>query len=565
MSLTENERTEVLRRIREKIAGSSRDSSFSASVSEADGASSETTKVQQQIAYLSELNPDAASYTTGFALEFYGDLKIEVLESCIQNLADRHEALRTRFFWEREVLKRRVQPHIEFNLEVRQTTSVELASIELASKVFNIEQMPLWRAVLLEEGEFRKVLVWTASHAIFDGFSMIIVADELSKLYRGHELAPVELQLSDLSKFEQSFLESENFDQLISYWKSVVQPDKVVSLADKTNHRHSRKSAMTISQKVPEETIRKVDDFARSRKTTRSTVLLSIYIATLSRLTGRENVTVGVPLDGRYRGRLRAIVGNLVNTVPIQVSVSTELSFDALVEKTGALLTGAIEHQALPLSVLIDELSPERDGTAPPLFATIFNFSGLPSTDGFYFGPLLEATLTGVSNASSRFDYELSLDTIGDSVHVRFEYDIEKVSSSRADAIVSGFAGAIEHFVVAPAREVLHSENPSLGRLPLANDISARSRGFGNTSPDVDHRDVLQVIEPIWRQTLGADCSTDRNFFAEGGTSLVAVPMVKKMSEALNFEVPLVEALTAESLLDLAKSIASLQRPVETR
>lgn len=560
MSLTTDQRSQLLRDIRANVLQESTQANFRGTNN---AKLPDTTKVQQQIAYLSRLNPSAASYTTGFTLSFHGVVNVGKLEDALAEVVSRHDALRTRFFWQEGELKREVFQSLDVRLNVESSVNIDIDAEAYASRAFDIAEAPLWKAVLLhDENSGREVLVWTASHSIFDGFSMNLVAEELAALYQGFSVAPVKHQMSDLPQFEHEIVGSDELQKLLAYWKSVVKPQKAMSLADLKNDVQSMQSAFTIHEPLPNELLSEVDTYARSRRTTRSAVLLSAYIAVLHRLSGDKEITVGVPLDGRYKSKLRGVVGNLVNTLPVQVTIGSPMSFNQLVDNASSLLTQTIEHQALPLSMLIDELSPTRDGLSPPLFSTIFNFTGLPEANGFDFGPDLKASLAGLSNSSSRFDYELSIDSTADGVRVRFEYDKEKVSTARAKLIVSAFSLGLNIFVQDSDTPIADIPQQLLCRLS-PNGASPHIANKGATQHSESTAEIMRTIEPIWRKTLGSDCDIDKNFFASGGTSLAAVPMTNEISESIGVEVPLVDVLTADSLSEVAEIITSLKNDIQ--
>jgi non-ribosomal peptide synthetase component F len=64
-----------------------------------------------------------------------------------------------------------------------------------------------------------------------------------------------------------------------------------------------------------------LDVLARQHVTTLFAVVLAMYSATLSRITGQRNFVIGAPVAGRNQVETENLVGFLVNTVVMPVAL----------------------------------------------------------------------------------------------------------------------------------------------------------------------------------------------------------------------------------------------------
>ncbi|HEV2733432.1 MAG TPA: amino acid adenylation domain-containing protein, partial [Longimicrobiaceae bacterium] len=102
--------------------------------------------------------------------------------------------------------------------------------------------------------------------------------------------------------------------------------------------------------------------------------LLSAFYVWLGRLSGQEDVVVGVPAAGQL-GSLEAAgrVGYAVNVLPLRARPEGTLSFVEHAKRVRRSLLGGLEHQDFSLPGLVNRLLRGRDPSRPPLFSVVFN------------------------------------------------------------------------------------------------------------------------------------------------------------------------------------------------
>nr|BFE80813.1 hypothetical protein GCM10020093_034140 [Planobispora longispora] len=114
-------------------------------------------------------------------------------------------------------------------------------------------------------------------------------------------------------------------------------------------------------------------DRGRRAGATAFMTLFAAYCVFLARHTGRTDLPVGVPVDGRDRPELDDVVGFFVNTLVLRADLSGDPTFDDLLDRVRATALSAFAHRDLPFELLVDEIRPARDMSRNPIVDVLFD------------------------------------------------------------------------------------------------------------------------------------------------------------------------------------------------
>ncbi|MBT5270698.1 MAG: amino acid adenylation domain-containing protein, partial [Candidatus Marinimicrobia bacterium] len=146
---------------------------------------------QQRLWFLDQLEGPSATYNISAAICIEGQLKLINMEQSLQNLVQRHESLRTTFPTidgkpmvriSEETFQLSVLDLTELSAEEQKQKVGQLVDDE-ATRPFDLETGPLFRATLLQLDADSHVLLINMHHIISDGWSIEILIREWSSLY----------------------------------------------------------------------------------------------------------------------------------------------------------------------------------------------------------------------------------------------------------------------------------------------------------------------------------------------------------------------------------------------
>ena len=189
---------------------------------------------QQRLWFLDQLEPGNVAFNSPAAVRLGGKLDYEALERTVNEVARRHEILRTTFVAVNGEPVQVISPPNRLKLRVtdlttvpdneREATARQLAAAQ-AQQPFNLSVGPLLRVQVLRLDAEDHVVLFTTHHIISDGWSIGILMNEVTALYeaylQGREspLPDLEIQYADYAVWQREWLQGEVLEQQLSYWR----------------------------------------------------------------------------------------------------------------------------------------------------------------------------------------------------------------------------------------------------------------------------------------------------------------------------------------------------------
>ena len=189
---------------------------------------------QTRLWFLEQLEPGSSAYNIPAAVRLTGSLHVAVLEKSLNEIVQRHEALRTTFGMVNGEPIQVIAPVLALTLqwvdlrelpEAQQEAEVERLATEEAQQPFDLAMGPLLRAKLLHLGEAEHVLLLTMHHIISDGWSVGVLIRELAALYQAFStgkpspLPQLPIQYADFAHWQRQWLQGEVLAAQLSYWE----------------------------------------------------------------------------------------------------------------------------------------------------------------------------------------------------------------------------------------------------------------------------------------------------------------------------------------------------------
>ena len=366
-------------------------------------------------------------FVESVCLQLEGTFDRLAMEQAIPRVVQRHEALRTRIYsWGdyQEILPgvRIEVPLIDFSQvpvaerETQVTEWLEQAMLE----PFSINQAPLLQVYILKLENTLHRLVLKINHIIADGFSLEIILRELAALYAA-QCQGTSCQLSTPMQFRE-YIELQNQP---SHQKAIAKQEaywleKFADAIPLLNLPTDRPRPPIISYRGASQTLKldaqfcaQLKKLSRSQHCTLFMTLLTSYKILLHKLTGDEDLVVGIPTSGRNLEESHNLVGYCANLLPIRTNLFAHknrqtLTFSELLIQIRGILLDDYEHQDYLFSQLVNKLNPQRDLSRPALTSTVFNLNSTQKAQQI--GNLLGLKTSLVSLPKHFVAYDLFLD-----------------------------------------------------------------------------------------------------------------------------------------------------------
>ncbi|MEV4315698.1 amino acid adenylation domain-containing protein [Actinocrispum sp. NPDC049592] len=424
---------------------------------------------QHRLWFLDRMVPGSPAYNVVMTFAIRGPLRPEIMGQAVDEIVRRHEALRTTLPdedgepWQR-VAEQLSIPVVTHDLR-HAPDEVDARIAELSRQPFDLAEGPLLRVVLLRRADEEWVVFLNAHHVVVDGWSLGLFWEELLTLYdafaagRPSPFAELPVQYPDFSIWQREYLSGDRLDNQLSYWRE--------RLAGGTEHLElpfdrPRPAVQSFdggdAELVFPGALRdRLQDLARGQGVGLFTVLLAALKALLHRYTGQGDIAVGSPVTNRTHVDIEPLIGFFVNTLVHRTQVDGEQTFAELVTRVQQTAAGAQRHQEVPFEAIVDALRPDRYLSQNPLFQVCFSF--LPARPLRSPAGLTVERISGVRNATAKFDLWISVVDRNDDLLVEVEYNSEVFDQATIDRMLAAYRTLLD----AVARDA----STTIDRLPV--------------------------------------------------------------------------------------------------
>ncbi|WP_109442878.1 non-ribosomal peptide synthetase, partial [Azospirillum sp. TSH100] len=346
---------------------------------------------QRQLWTLQRLDPASPAYHMPGAFRLSGRLNPTALEAALNAVAARHEILRTAYredgdgrLWAVPLPDRPVRLH-HHDLSNRPDAAPGFAE-RLAAAPFDLERDSPWRADLLRLGPDEHGLLVTLHHIAADGASIGLLMADLAAAYnavrqgRPPALSELTVQHADLALWQAAWLEAGEADRQTEFWRTTLSgaPARLTLPGFETESSDDSGGEQTTL--LPSPLSGTVKQLAASEGCTLFTVLLAAYALLLGRMSGQDELVIGIPVAGRRQPEAEQAIGCFVNTLPLRLRLSPAQPFRRWLHEIAGAVAAAQDNQDLPFDLIQETVRAERG--AAPLVQVMFDHRPAPVTFG---------------------------------------------------------------------------------------------------------------------------------------------------------------------------------------
>jgi amino acid adenylation domain-containing protein len=374
---------------------------------------------QQRFWFFDQLEPGNPAYNLPYALRLEGHVGASTLEQSFNEVARRHEVLRTRFVNVGGQPAQFISPKLRLTLPVvdlRGLPAPERAGLALrlaqdaSRRAIDLAAGPVINFGLMRLDDDEHILVFVIHHIVADAWSMEVLTRELSLVYdafvagRPTGLAELPVQYADFALWQLRQMQGEPLGAQLAYWKRQLEDSPRVLKLPSDRPRPPLQSFAGAREvfRLPAPLTGELKALGQQRGATLYMTLLAAFAALLSRYTGRTDILQGSPIANRPRPEVEPLIGLFLNTLVLRTRPSGELSFEQFLAQVREVTLEAYAHQEVPFERLVAELQPERALSYAPLVQVLFSFrKGLPPAErltGLTLSPVELSTVT------SKFD-----------------------------------------------------------------------------------------------------------------------------------------------------------------
>ena len=427
-----------------------------------------TTEAQAGLWVLSQLSEETSSaYNEAINLRIRGPLNVGALGHAIQQVVNRHEALRTSFSADGK--EQQIAPLLALDIPLVVFSGTEAEGDkeqvltwlkEEVERPFDMLNGPLMRIRLAKLSEQEHLLAIVIHHIVTDGWSFDHMLGEIKALYSAECLnvsceLPEPMQFSEYAQAQVSRQENGDAAYDEAYWLAqfaVVPPilnlptDRPRPTLQTFNGARLRR---VIGAPLPQEL-----KLAGARGgCTLFVMLLAAFQLLLHQLTGQTDVVAGSHSAGQTTMGGPSLVGFCINMLPMRSQMEGSLTFAEYLKMVRKTALDAFDHQSYPISRLIKKLKLVRDPGRPPLASVVFNMDRMITLDNSATGAgWAGLNVEQIENPSvhARFDFLWNMVDTGETLILDCTYNTDLFDSDTVEKWMESYETLLRMIAAEP-------------------------------------------------------------------------------------------------------------------
>jgi len=417
---------------------------------------------QQRLWMLDQLEASSGAYHLPWLVELRGEVDEPALQAAVDALLARHESLRTVIVSRGGEPLQLIAPELSVAvLSVDAPDAVDAMVLQelltgLISLPFDLSRGPLLRVHRVRLASDRSVLLVNLHHIIADGWSVGVLARELSDFYSGFrvarepELPPLPVQYGDYALWQREQLDTPGYLKHEQFWVQQLSdaPALLELPADFQRPQQQSYRGDWVSTTVPDPVQRALKNLAAERRATLFMVTLTVFKALLAIKVGRQDVLVGTPVAGREWPALEGLIGCFLNTLVLRTQLAGDPEFRELLDDVRQTTLDAFEHQSVSFERLLELLQPERSTAYTPVVQVMFNLHNTPPVASEFDG--LDALPFSLPSGRAKFDLAVSLVERAEGLEVGFEYSTDLFSRATMERWLKQYVRMLERIALQP-------------------------------------------------------------------------------------------------------------------
>lgn len=392
-----------------------------------------------------QLSPHSSLYNIGGYLDISAPVNYSFMKEVTENLIRRNDALRQRFstdndglpcvsFKEPGVVD---FPLIDFSSSSNPLEEAKQWVVNEFKKPFNLNSGPLYTTCLIKVHENRFFYLEKLHHLICDGMGVSLLGEQIISEYNRAERGET-LNTEPLESYknyivdDSSYKESLRFQKAEEFWKNKLKdtPPSLLTSPVFSVPRTPVGTNLRQTLVIPGKEYSLFTEISGNRP---FVLFLALMYTLINRLTGFQEMTLGIPLLNRSSRRFKKTTGLFVETSPLLLSPEKEGSLLSLCNHIEKGLGETFRHQRYPAG-RIEQLSPESGR----LCEFILSYEKHLYSEELSTGTYCTASVSAQEQKNA-MTLHIEEHSEGEDVHIHFDYRPDVFTDYPAENFIKHF------------------------------------------------------------------------------------------------------------------------------
>ncbi|MGI5255444.1 condensation domain-containing protein [Actinacidiphila glaucinigra] len=324
---------------------------------------------QRAVRVLHDADPTRSRHSTRRIFEVRGPLDVSAFRLALEALVRRHEPLRTIYLsGDRQVVR------------AEAPQALHLVSRRPPRMPFDLARGPLLSVSVQPLGPDHHEIVLDMHLLAADGWSMQVLLDDLSKLYRAAllgvpaSLPELTVQYVDWAAWHATRVTSERRAELVRWWRgALAEYPRHCAGGSLAASGAGRRRAVTLDPGV----VSAIHALANSSGHTAFTLLAAACAVALTHRNQQDHLLLGLAVANRDHSAVEQLLGFFVTMTLLPVNLSGDPPFTMLMRRVAEATAAAYAHREVPLSDMTLSEEARAGARCEPLVRV--NFAHHPS------------------------------------------------------------------------------------------------------------------------------------------------------------------------------------------
>ncbi|MFF5056621.1 amino acid adenylation domain-containing protein [Micromonospora sp. NPDC000663] len=531
---------------------------------------------QRRLWFLDQVDAGVA-YNMPILVRLRGEVDTAALRVALQDLVDRHEALRTVFTVDDGEPGQRVLPAGRARLDVAVVRVADDA--ELAERVasaaryrFRLSAELPFRAVVftVDDDQPGAALLLVMHQIAADGWSLAPLLHDLSGAYAARRVgaAPAlpaperhAVGVDQRARIGDPADPGSVAARQLAHWRSVLAglPGGLAlpRLAGRPAAPGPR--AETAVRQVDPAVHAQLVELGRRHRATLFMVLHTALAVVLRRAGAGDDIAVGAPIAGRTVAPTDA-VGFFVNMLALRTDLSGDPTLAELLVRVREVDVAAFAHQDVPFEQVVADLNPPRSPGRHPLVDVVLALQNNARSSLALTG--VRSGVEVIRTGAARF--ELLVDVTDDygpdrtpaGIAVTVEYQAEVFGRPVMEWLADALLRVLDTMAGAPWTRL--TDLDARLALPAGADaaVPPPRQPSGRPVHVAPRTELERRLAALWADALGVErVGAHDNFFALGGNSLRAVRVAARIATVERLPATASHIFSAPTVAELARAL----------
>ncbi|MBN3525209.1 amino acid adenylation domain-containing protein [Paenibacillus apiarius] len=311
---------------------------------------------QSGIWFAQQLDPDNPIFNTGECIEIHGPVDPARFETALRQAVTEAEALHVRFGEDRDGPWQTIAPSSGWPLHLIDVSGQEdpheaaeaWMKHDLAQPV-DLLSGPLFTEALFKLASDRFYWYQRIHHIAIDGFGFALLARRVAQIYTAlaYDLPSSEGAFGSVRSILQedaAYRASDRMEEDRQFWLArFADEPEAVSLGDRA--QRTSRSFLRRSAQLPSSVMSGWQAAASGSGTSWPDVLIAAAAVYVHRMTGADDVILGLPVMCRLGSAALRVPGMVMNLLPLRVAVRPDMSLSELLQQVSREIREIRRHQ----------------------------------------------------------------------------------------------------------------------------------------------------------------------------------------------------------------------------